>query len=345
MRLDDFDFDLPDRLIAQHPAAERDRSRMMVLWRDSGRREHLRFRDLPDLLGPGHFLVVNNTRVFPARQRASRPGKAEEIEVLLLEEVRPGDWLALVKPGRKAPPGQELRIGPLSARVLEVAASGGRVLRFDRAEGVREVLERIGEPPLPPYIRRERHGDLAADRLRYQTVYADRSGSVAAPTAGLHFTPEVLDRLAAGGVPVCELLLHVGYGTFKPVRREIVEEHRMEPEYYSIDAATAGRIRAYKAEGRRLVAVGTTSTRCLEYLARREEPLGGESSGYCNLFIYPGFEFRMLDGLITNFHLPRSTLFMLVCAFAGRERMLDCYREAIAAEYRFYSYGDCMLIL
>ncbi len=345
MKLDDFDFTLPDRLIAQHPAAERDQSRMMVLWRESGRREHLRFRDLPELLGPEHFLVVNNTRVFPARQRAARPGKAEEIEVLLLEEVRPGEWLALVKPGRKAPPGQELRIGPLSARVMEVAASGGRMLRFDPAPGSREVLERLGEPPIPPYIRRTPHEDLSGDRLRYQTVYADRSGSVAAPTAGLHFTPEVLDRLAARGVPVCRLLLHVGYGTFKPVRSEEIEQHRMEPEYYSIDAATAGRIRACKAEGRRLVAVGTTSTRCLEYLARQENPLGQASSGHCNLFIYPGFEFRMLDGLLTNFHLPRSTLFMLACAFAGREAMLDAYREAIAREYRFYSYGDCMLIL
>ncbi len=345
MKIDDFDFALPDRLIAQHPTAERDQSRMMVLWRESGRREHLRFRDLPDLLGPKHFLVVNDTRVFPARLRAARPGKAEEIEVLLLEEVRPGEWLALVKPGRKAPPGQELKIGPLSARVMEVAASGGRVLDFGRDVGVREALEQIGEPPLPPYIRRDRRADLARDRLRYQTVYADRSGSVAAPTAGLHFTPEVFRRLADRGVPVCKLLLHVGYGTFKPVRSEIVEEHRMEPEYYSIDAATADRIRAYKRGGRHLVAVGTTSTRCLEYLARQENPLGQASSGHCDLFIYPGFEFRMLDALITNFHLPRSTLFMLACAFAGRETMLDCYREAIAREYRFYSYGDCMLIL
>jgi S-adenosylmethionine:tRNA ribosyltransferase-isomerase len=345
MKLDDFNFVLPEHLIAQHPAPERDSSRMMVVWRQSGKREHLRFRDLPDILGPEHFLVVNNTRVFPARLKASRPGKCEEIEVLLLKEAGPNDWLALLKPGRKAPIGQELEIGELSARVAEVRESGSRVLHFKQGINLLEVFEKIGTPPTPPYIRRQGIQDFAEDKLRYQTVYAQHSGSVAAPTAGLHFTDAVLHRLGARGIPICKLLLHVGYGTFQPIRSENLEEHTMEPEYYSIDAATAAQIQTYKSEGRRLVSVGTTTTRCLEYLARQENPMSQDSTGYCNLFIYPGFEFKLLDGLITNFHLPRSTLFMLVCAFAGRELMLDCYREAISKDYRFYSYGDCMLLL
>jgi S-adenosylmethionine:tRNA ribosyltransferase-isomerase len=345
MKLSDFDFPLPERLVAQHPAPERDSSQMMVVWSKSGKREDRKFRELPDILGPEHFLVINNTRVFPARLRACRPGKHGAIEVLLLKELSPCDWLALVKPARKAPPGQKLAIGELSALVLEAKESGIRVLRFDPDLDLREAFERMGEPPIPPYIHRRRDQALAEDRLRYQTIYARHSGSVAAPTAGLHFTEEVFRRLEARGTPVCELLLHVGYGTFQPVRCEDFTEHRMEPEYYEIDGATAARIRGYKAQGRRLIAVGTTTTRCLEFLARQDEPLEHASAGFCNLFIYPGFEFRMLDGLLTNFHLPRSTLFLLACAFAGREFMLDCYREAISKGYRFYSYGDCMLLL
>jgi S-adenosylmethionine:tRNA ribosyltransferase-isomerase len=343
MKLNDFDFALPDHLIAQQPSPERDRSRMMVVWRKTGTIEHHRFRDLPEILSTDHFLVINNTRVFPARLRASRPGKSEEIEVLLLRELNPGDWLALIKPARKAPLGQTLRIGELSAQVLEIKETGSRVLRFDSKADLHEVFERIGEPPTPPYIHREKSQDFSEDKLRYQTIYARHRGSVAAPTAGLHFTDEVFRRLRDRGIPICELLLHVGYGTFQPVRCENIEEHRMEPEYYQLDAATADRIRGYKADGRQLIAVGTTTTRCLEFLAGQKNPYASE--GYCNIFIYPGFEFKMLDGLITNFHLPRSTLFMLICAFAGRDLMLDCYREAISQNYRFYSYGDCMLIL
>ncbi len=345
MKLHDFDFALPDPLIAQHPAPIRDQSRMMVVRRRTGRREHRTFRELPEILGPEHFLVINNTRVFPARLRASRPGKIEEIEVLLIKELGASDWLALLKPARKAPPGQELQIGELRARVLEARESGSRVLRFSSNIELHQVFEKMGEPPIPPYIRRDKQEDLSEDRVRYQTVYARHSGSVAAPTAGLHFTEDVFSRLQARGVDICELLLHVGYGTFQPVRFENIEQHRMEPEYYRLEGPTAERIRTYKEQGRKLIAVGTTSTRCLEFLARNENPLDQASSGFCNLFIYPGFEFRLLDGLITNFHLPQSTLFMLVCAFAGRELMLDCYREAIAQGYRFYSYGDCMLIL
>jgi S-adenosylmethionine:tRNA ribosyltransferase-isomerase len=348
MKLADFDFTLPDELIAQHPAPERDESRMMLIRRETGKREHLRFRDLPDILSPEHFLVINETRVFPARLNSCRPEKNEVIEILLLREESPGRWLALTKPGRKTPVGQQLKIGDITARIASITDSGSRVIEFDgfeRGGNLLEVFEKIGEPPTPPYIRRKDSGDIPEDRLRYQTVYARQSGSVAAPTAGLHFTEEVLRRLDANGVSVCKILLHVGYGTFKPVRAENITEHEMEPEFYSVDAENAARIRALKDEGRQLVAVGTTSTRCLEYLARDKHSLEQAASGYCNLFIYPGFEFRMLNGLITNFHLPKSTLFMLVSAFAGRELMLDCYREAISLGYRFYSYGDCMLIL
>jgi S-adenosylmethionine:tRNA ribosyltransferase-isomerase len=345
MELRDFDFTLPRRLVAQHPVPERDSSQMMVVWSKTGKREHRKFRELPEILGPEHFLVINNTRVFPARLRAFRTRNCEEIEVLILKELNPRDWLALVKPARKALPGQKLTIGEMSALVLEAREFGSRVLQFDPGIDLRHAFEKIGEPPIPPYIRRRRDQDLTEDRLRYQTIYARHSGSVAAPTAGLHFSEEVFRRLEARGIPVCELLLHVGYGTFQPVRCENVKEHRMEPEYYEIDDANVARIRSYKTEKRRLIAVGTTTTRCLEFLARQEHPLAHASAGFCNLFIYPGFEFRILDGLLTNFHLPKSTLFMLICAFAGRELMLDCYQEAISRNYRFYSYGDCMLLL
>jgi S-adenosylmethionine:tRNA ribosyltransferase-isomerase len=344
MNLSDFDFDLPERLIAQTPAPERDTSKMMVVWRDTGKRGHHIFRDLPEILHSKQFLVTNNTRVFPARLRGSRPGMREKIEILLLRELAPRDWLALVKPARKAPPGAQLTIGGLSARVLEANESGSRVFRFEPGVNLNQLFEQIGEPPIPPYIRRREGQDLSQDRLRYQTIYARHSGSVAAPTAGLHFTEEIFRRLEERGIPVCEVLLHVGYGTFQPVRCEDITKHQMEPEYYEIDPATAARIGKYKAEGRELIAVGTTTTRCLEFLATQENALLHASSGFCNLFIYPGFKFRMLDGLLTNFHLPRSTLFMLGSAFAGRELLLDCYREAISRDYRFYSYGDCMLI-
>jgi S-adenosylmethionine:tRNA ribosyltransferase-isomerase len=345
MNLSDFDFDLPDRLIAQTPAPERDSSKLMVVWRKTGKREHHIFRELPDILDPNHFLVINNTKVFPARLRGARAGKKEEVEILLVEELSPRDWLALVKPARKAKPGEEFIIGGLRAVVLEARESGSRVFRFEQDGDLKPLFEATGEPPIPPYIHRQKGQDLSEDKLRYQTVYARTSGSVAAPTAGLHFTQEVLNHLEARGIPVCEILLHVGYGTFKPVRCEDITRHQMEPEHYAIDELNAGKIRAYKSEGRRLVAVGTTTTRCIEFLATQESGLIKESAGPCNLFIYPGFEFKMLDGLLTNYHLPRSTLFMLACAFAGRELLLDCYREAIDRNYRFYSYGDCMLLL
>jgi S-adenosylmethionine:tRNA ribosyltransferase-isomerase len=345
MKLEDFNFELPDRLVAQYPASHRDRSKLMVVRRKTGEREHYNFRDLPDILGSDSFLVINNTRVFPARLRARRPGKEEEIEILLLEEQTPGEWEALVKPARKTPIGQALIINELTAHITGITETGSRVLRFEPRPDIRKDIERIGEPPLPPYIQRPREHDFSEDKIRYQTVYARNSGSVAAPTAGLHFTNDIFSRLKERSIPICEILLHVGYGTFRPVRCEDIEDHCMEAEYYQVDADTLARMRNFKSEGRRLVAVGTTTTRCLEFLARDNGLPADHSEGLCNIFIYPGFEFKLLDGLITNFHLPKSTLFMLVCAFAGRDLMLDCYREAIARDYRFYSYGDCMLIL
>ena len=345
MKLNNFDFDLPESLIAQHPVAHRDESRMMVVWRKTGKREHHIFKELPEILSSDYFLVRNNTRVFPARLKATRPGREEEIEILLLREQRPGEWSALVKPARKTPVGQELRIRELTTHVLEITESGGRILRFDSRPDLMKDIERIGEPPLPPYIHRSKKHNFSEDKLRYQTVYAQNTGSIAAPTAGLHFTQDIFKRLKDRNIPVCEILLHVGYGTFQPVRCENIEDHRMESEYYRVDTETLKQILKYKTEGRRLIAVGTTTTRCLEFLACNDNSPDIASEGECNLFIYPGFKFKALDGMITNFHLPRSTLFMLVCALAGRDLMLDCYREAIAENYRFFSYGDCMLIL
>ncbi len=345
VKLSEFDFALPKRLIAQHPLPERDQSRMMVVRRQDRRWEHRSFRDLPEVLDSDSFLVLNNTKVFPARFRAHRPGREEKIEILLVREEAPGDWLALLKPGRKASPGQELQAYGLTARVIEVRPDGSRLLRFPSAAGVSRVLETAGEPPLPPYIERRPGEDLTEDRERYQTVYARHLGSIAAPTAGLHFTPRVLDRLERRGIPRCELLLHVGCGTFQPVRCEQVEEHKLEPEYFEIGEDASDRITRWKANGRKLIAVGTTTTRVLEHWARHPELPRCGCSGFCDLFIYPGFRFQSVEGLLTNFHLPRSTLFMLVSAFAGREFMLECYREAIRCGYRFFSYGDCMLIL
>jgi S-adenosylmethionine:tRNA ribosyltransferase-isomerase len=345
VKLDCFDFSLPERLIAQHPVPERDRSRLMVVRRAEQRVEHRVFCELPEILSPDSFLVVNTTRVFPARLWAQRPGKQERVEILLVKEEAPGKWIVLVRPARKAGLGQELWIGDARAFVRAIGPDGSRLIDFGGASDARTAIDRFGEPPLPPYIRRTPGADLSEDRERYQTIFARQPGSIAAPTAALHFTPDVLCRLADRRIPRCEILLHVGYGTFQPVRCDTVEEHRMQPEYFEVSDEAAASIRQYRSEGRRLVAVGTTSTRVLEHLARQGGAAERGASGFCDLFIYPGFEFRALNGLITNFHLPRSTLFMLVCAFAGHEFMLDCYRQAIAADYRFFSYGDCMLIM
>jgi S-adenosylmethionine:tRNA ribosyltransferase-isomerase len=297
------------------------------------------------LLTPPSFLVVNNTRVFPARIWARRPGKEERIEILLTREEAPGLWVALIKPARKAAQGQRLELRCLRAEVVGVREDGRRLLQFDPPENLLTVVEKIGEPPLPAYILRGPGRELSQDRERYQTVFASHQGSIAAPTAGLHFTRDVLQRLDERGLPQCEILLHVGYGTFQPVRCDEIEDHRIEPEYFEVSEASAAFIRDRKSQGSRLIAVGTTTTRTLEHLARQEPHVIQGSSGWCDLFIYPGFRFRAIDGLLTNFHLPRSTLLMLVCAFGGREFMLECYREAVSRRYRFFSYGDCMLIL
>jgi S-adenosylmethionine:tRNA ribosyltransferase-isomerase len=345
VKLSSFDFSLPEHLIAQHPLPQRDQSRLLVVYRDTGAVEHHVFQDLPGIVSPDSFFVVNSTRVFPARLWARRPGRQERIEVLLVREESHRIWRVLVRPARKVMPGQDLEIGDLKARVSAIGSGGSRLLAFAPGPDLWESIHKIGEPPLPPYIRRTPGEDLAQDRERYQTVFARQPGSIAAPTAALHFTPELVHELEQKGIPLCQILLHVGYGTFQPVRCEEIEDHRMEPEYYEVSSDTATAIRRYQDQSRRLIAVGTTTTRVLEYLSRDGSVPEHGASGFCDLFIYPGFEFRALRGLMTNFHLPRSTLFMLVCAFAGRDLMLDCYRRAIAAKYRFFSYGDCMLIL
>jgi len=318
---------------------------MMVVWRNTGKREHRHFWELPDILESDCFLVLNNTRVFPARLRAHRAGKAEQIEILLARELKPGLWQALVKPGRKAPVGQLFEVGHLHAQVVEVRESGSRILRFDQNNDLMSEFEKIGETPLPPYIHRKHREYLGVDKVRYQTIYAGAPGSVAAPTAGLHFTEKIFRGLEENGIGRCEILLHVGYGTFQPVRCSQIENHRMEPEYFEVSDEAAAFISGQKLKGRRLIAVGTTTTRVLEYLALSGAFPEGKAKGWCDLFIYPGFHFQMLDGLLTNFHLPHSSLFMLVCAYSDRELMLDCYKEAIAEGYRFFSYGDCMLLL
>ena len=341
MHLEDFDYDLPPELIAQTPLTRRDESRLLVLNRQTGATEHRVFHDLPSYLKPGDVLVLNDTRVLPARLLGRPAHSGGKVEVLLLKEVAPGQWEVLVKPGRRCPEGQELIFGAgrLTARVLSRTPEGGRIMAFSKAGGeFLTLLDEIGRMPLPPYI----HAELK-DQERYQTVYARHLGSAAAPTAGLHFTPELLTTIAAQGVEILYLTLHVGLGTFRPVREERIEEHHMHEEYYLIRSEVAERINAAKAEGRRVVAVGTTVVRTLEAAGRSGRVKAGAE--WTDLFIYPGFKFKIIDALITNFHLPKSTLLMLVAAFAGRETILRAYAEAVRQRYRFFSFGDAMLIM
>jgi S-adenosylmethionine:tRNA ribosyltransferase-isomerase len=327
----DFDYHLPPERIAQE-AVPRGESRLLVLNRE-GPDRHARIRDLPRLLGPGDLLVLNDTRVIPARLYGHRPSGGR-MEVLLIERRGEREWDALVKPGRRAQPGTRIDFEDgLTAEVVDKREDGRHLLRF--SEPVEPYLDRLGHIPLPPYIHRP---DTLADRERYQTVYARHPGSVAAPTAGLHFTEELLREIEDAGVGIARVTLHVGIGTFKPVSAERVEEHRMESERYEISEETAAALR----HARRVVAVGTTVVRTLESAARDGEVRSG--SGSTELFITPGFRFQVVDALLTNFHLPRSTLLMLVSAFAGRERVLAAYEEAIREGYRFYSYGDAMLV-
>ncbi len=337
MLTSDFDFDLPPASIAQEPAP-RGESRLLVLDR-TGPERHARVRDLPRLLRPGDLLVLNDTRVIPARLYGRSAGGGK-MEILLIEPVGEREWDALVKPGRRARPGARFEIGEeLTAEVIDKREDGRYRLRF--SEPVEPHLERLGHIPLPPYIHRP---EAPEDRERYQTVYASRPGAVAAPTAGLHFTGELLREIEGAGIEIAQVTLHVGIGTFKPVSAERIEEHRMERERYEIGEETAGAIRHAREAGRRIVAVGTTVVRTLEGAALAGDGEVRAGSGSTDLFITPGFRFQVVDALLTNFHLPRSTLLMLVSAFAGRERVLAAYEEAAREGYRFYSYGDAMLL-
>lgn len=339
-----FDYTLPPDRIAQYPAEQRDASRFLVGDRATGRWEDRVFAELPDLIWRGDVLVVNDSRVIPARLLGRLEPGGAQVELLFVRAVGGAAWEALAKPGKRCHPGAVVVFGDgqARARVVAVAGEGRRIVELEGGGSVREVLERYGVPPLPPYItRHQKPGE--EDWERYQTVYARHDGSVAAPTAGLHFTPALLDRLRAAGIAIETLTLHVGPGTFRPIRAARVEAHRMEAEDVTISPAVAEAINRAKGEGRRVIAVGTTTCRALESAADedgRVRPLSGPT----DLFIYPGYRFKVLDALLTNFHLPRSSLFLLVCAFAGRELTLDVYRHAVKAGYRFYSYGDAMLI-
>jgi S-adenosylmethionine:tRNA ribosyltransferase-isomerase len=350
----DFDFHLPQGLIAQEPPVERGASRMLIMDRPTGVLQDSMFAELPSQLRPGDLLVLNDSRVIPARLYARRTLRREKetptgrIEVMLTEQAGKNRWHALVRPGRKVTIGEILAFPNLNgavelrAEVVERGQFGDRLLEFEPVDDFYAALDRIGHIPLPPYIHRD---DAAADRERYQTVYSRERGSVAAPTAGLHFTPEILEALAARGVEIARVTLHVGLGTFAPLRVERVDEVRLHQERYTINAATADAINRASAENRRIIAVGTTVVRTLEHCAR---VAGGAPlqphSGSTEIFISPGFQFRLVQGLLTNFHLPQSSLLMLVSAFAGREHVLDAYKQAVANRYRFFSYGDCMFI-
>jgi len=343
MKLSDYDYDLPAELIAQYPLRERDRSRLLVLHRGDGRMEHREFRDIVDYLREGDCLVINETRVMPARLFGRREPTGGKVEMLLVRRLDDGLWEALVSPGRRVRPGTRISLdGELGCEVVGYAAGGRRLLRFD--EGV--DLSRYGHVPLPPYIRRP---DSAEDRELYQTVYARVEGAVAAPTAGLHFSDELLREISGRGVRIAPILLHVGPGTFRPIRSEDPRSHRMEDEYYEVSPDAAEIMNSARLSGGRIIAVGTTSVRTLEtvplYDRRRGMWLVRPGSGWTDKFIYPPYRFKVVDALVTNFHLPRTTLLLLVSAFAGRELLLSSYREAIARGYRFYSYGDAMLIL
>jgi S-adenosylmethionine:tRNA ribosyltransferase-isomerase len=340
-----FDYDLPADRIAQEPAEPRDASRLFVLDRAQEAPEDARFSDLPRWLRAGDCLVVNESRVIPARLVGALEGDGRPVELLMLRPLDGGRWEALVRPGKRCALGAYVTLagGAARATVLERRGLGARAVEIEAPWPVDELMERHGLPPLPPYIGRH-DAPKPEDWERYQTVYATEKGSVAAPTAGLHFTPALLDRLRAAGVEIHRVTLHVGAGTFRPIRAAEVEQHSLEPEVALVPAATAEAVNRARAQGRRVIAVGTTATRALEWAAG-ETGWVRSGRGDADLFIYPGYHFRVVNALVTNFHLPRSTLLLLVSAFAGRDRLLEAYRDAIARGYRFYSYGDAMLIL
>jgi S-adenosylmethionine:tRNA ribosyltransferase-isomerase len=363
----DFHYDLPQELIAQEPLPDRAASRLLHVRCELGRLSHCsfedrQFRDFPELLRPGDLVVFNNTRVFPARLYGRRGGLRSQpvsprdpaahgflhgrVEVLLTRQLQPepNEWQCLVRPGRKIGFGEHLFFGDhdeLQAEVIACGSFGERRIRFATAENFLGLIEKIGHIPLPPYIVRE---DSSADRQRYQTVYARERGSVAAPTAGLHFTPEILAEMHARGIETAEVTLHVGLGTFQPVRSERVEDHQLHSEAYSISSEAAEKINRARSESRRIVAVGTTTVRTLEYAMLQGTGEIRAGSGEANLFIYPGYKFQVVQALLTNFHLPQSTLLMLVCALGGKENVMRAYEYAVRERYRFYSYGDCMFV-
>ena len=341
LNVSEFDFNLPETLIAQHPVEPRDASRLMVLNRDSGRIEHHTFRDLVTLLKTGDVLVLNNTRVIPARLIGEKEGTEGKIEVLLLKRLELDVWEALVKPGKRLKVGQKVRFGSgmLIGELLDILENGNRRINFTYSGVFETILDTLGQMPLPPYITAQ-----LEDQGRYQTVYAKERGSVAAPTAGLHFTPELLGELQKKGVEIVEILLHVGLGTFRPVKVENIRDHPMHSEYYRVDLEAAELINRAKQEGRRVIAVGTTAARTLESVGNDQGRVV-PGVGWTDIFIYPGYSFKIVDVLLTNFHFPKSTLIMLVSALAGRELTIKAYELAVLERYRFYSFGDVMLIL
>lgn len=336
LRRSDYFYELPRELIAQDPLADRSSSRLMAVDRNTGKYEHKVFSDIVDFLDPGDCLVLNNTKVIPARLLGKREGTGGHVEVLLLKRINATDWETLVKPGKSCRPGQKLDFGEgtLKAEVLEVVEDGNRIVRFHFDGIFEEILDKLGEMPLPPYITHK-----LADPTRYNTVYAKYDGSAAAPTAGLHFTPELLKKIEDKGISLAYVTLHVGLGTFRPVKEDVITDHKMHTESYQVTKDTADLINRTKAEGGRVICVGTTSCRTVESCAGDDGKVH-PGSGETSIFIYPGYKFKVMDGLITNFHLPESTLIMLVSAFAGRENVLAAYEEAVRERYRFFSFGD-----
>lgn len=341
MDVKDFYFNLPQELIAQDPLEDRSSSRLLVLDKETGEMEHRIFKDILSYLNPGDCLVLNNTKVIPARLYGVKEGTEAHIEILLLKRRENDVWETLVKPGKKARPGTKILFGDglLVGEVIDVVEEGNRLIQFSYEGIFEEILDQLGQMPLPPYITHQ-----LKDKNRYQTVYAKYDGSAAAPTAGLHFTPELLEEIHKKGVEIAEVTLHVGLGTFRPVKVENVLDHHMHSEFYMIDEKAAELINRTRQNGGRIICVGTTSCRTIESAAKEDGTIEA-SSGWTDIFIYPGYRFKILDALITNFHLPESTLLMLVSALAGREHILAAYEEAVRERYRFFSFGDAMMII
>jgi S-adenosylmethionine:tRNA ribosyltransferase-isomerase len=340
MKLEDFYFDLPQELIAQDPIDDRSSSRLLVLNKETGDIEHHIFKEIVNYLNPGDCIVINDTKVIPARLIGNRVGTEGKVEVLLLKRKEDNVWETLVKPGKKAKIGTMLTFGNglLLGEVIDIVEEGNRLIKFEYEGIFEEILDQLGQMPLPPYITHE-----LKDKNRYQTVYAKHEGSAAAPTAGLHFTNELLEEIKVKGVEIARVTLHVGLGTFRPVKVENILEHHMHSEFYCIEEDEAAKINHAKKSGKRIISVGTTSCRTLESAALEDGSVKA-TSGWTEIFIYPGYQFKVIDGLITNFHLPESTLLMLVSALAGKENILEAYEQAVKEKYRFFSFGDAMLI-